>query len=122
MKKTILIVDDNELNITILLNILGSTYDVSVSLGAEDAMESIEDELPDLIVSDIYLGGISGIDICRSIKEDENRKHIPIILVSAAHDSLKSVALSIGADDFLGSPIEGAILRSKIKKLLNPIS
>jgi len=119
MKKNILIIDDNELNITILLNILGSTYDISVSLSANDAMEAIEDELPDLIVSDIYLGGASGIDICKNIKENENRKHIPIILMSAAHESLKSVALNIGADDFLGSPIEGAILRSKIKKLLS---
>jgi len=119
MKKKVLLVDDNELNITILLNALGDFYDVSVALSGSEALEAIEDELPDLIVLDIYMDGISGIDVCKKIKKEKRTEHIPVIFLTAAHEALRDIANEAGADDFMGKPIEGAILRSKIKKLLH---
>ncbi len=116
--KKILIVDDNELNITILLNILGSVYDVSVALSAKEAFEAIEDELPDLIVLDIIMDEISGIEVCKKIKSGKRTEHIPVIFLTAAHDTLKKYAYDAGADDFMGKPFEGALLRSKIKRLI----
>jgi len=114
----ILIVDDNELNITILLNALGSIYDISVALSAKEALEAIEEELPDLIVLDIIMDEMSGIELCKKIKNEEITKHIPVIFLTAAHDALKESAYKAGADDFMGKPFEGAILRSKIKRLI----
>ncbi len=116
--KKILIVDDNELNITILLNTLGEMYDVSVALSAKEAFEAIEDELPELIVLDIIMGKISGIEVCKKVKSDERTEHIPVIFLTAAHDALKESAYAAGADDFMGKPFEGAVLRSKIKRLI----
>ena len=116
--KKILIVDDNELNITILLNTLGEMYDVSVALSAKEAFEAIEDELPELIVLDIIMGKISGIEVCKKVKNDERTEHIPVIFLTAAHDALKKSAYEAGADDFMGKPFEGALLRSKIKRLI----
>ncbi len=115
----ILIVDDNELNITILLNALGSIYDVSVALSAKEAFEAIEDELPDLMVLDIIMEEMSGLEVCKKIKSEERTKHIPVIFLTAAHDALRESAYKAGADDFMGKPFEGAILRSKIKRLIN---
>jgi len=117
--KHILIVDDNELNITILLNALGDMYDVSVALSAEEAFEAIEDELPDLMVLDIIMDEMSGIEVCKKVKSDEKTEHIPVIFLTAAHDTLKSTAYDAGADDFMGKPFESALLRSKIKRLIN---
>ncbi len=116
--KKILIVDDNELNITLLLNALGDMYDVSVALSGKEAFEAIEDELPDLIVLDIIMDEISGIEVCESVKREERTAHIPVIFLTAAHDALKSTAYDAGADDFLGKPFEVAILRAKIKRLI----
>lgn len=116
--KKILIVDDNELNITILLNILGSKYDISVALSAKETFEIIEDELPDLIVLDIIMDEMNGIEVCKKIKSDKRTEHIPIIFLTAAHDVLKESAYEAGADDFMGKPFEGAMLRSKIKRLI----
>ena len=116
--KKILIVDDNELNITILLNTLKDMYDISVALSAKEAFEAIEDELPDLIVLDIIMDEISGIEVCQKIKGEERTAHIPVIFLTAAHDALKETAYKAGADDFMGKPFEGALLRSKIKRLL----
>jgi len=119
VKKKVLLVDDNELNITILLNTLGDDiYDISVALSGAEALEAIEDELPDLIVLDICMDGISGIDVCKKVKNEKRTEHIPIIFLTAAHDALKDMANEAGADDFMGKPVEGAMLRSKIKKLL----
>ncbi len=114
----ILIVDDNELNITILLNALGSEYDVSVALSAKEAFEAIEEDLPDLIVLDIIMDKISGIEVCKKIKSEKRTDHIPVIFLTAAHDALKESAYKAGADDFMGKPFEGAVLRSKIKRLI----
>ena len=116
--KKILIVDDNELNITILLNTLGDMYDVSVALSAQEAFEAIEEELPELIVLDIIMDEVSGIEVCKKLKSDEKTEHIPVIFLTAAHDTLKSSAYDAGADDFMGKPFEGAILRAKIKRLI----
>ena len=116
--KKILIVDDNELNITIFLNTLGNLYDVSVALSAKEAFESIEDELPDLVVLDIIMDEMSGIDVCKKIKSEKKTKHVPVIFLTATHDTMKESAYEAGADDFLGKPFEGAVLRSKIKGLI----
>jgi len=116
--KNILIVDDNELNITILLNALGDRYEVSVALSAQEAFEAIEEELPDLIVLDIIMDKISGIEVCKMIKSKKKTEHIPVIFLTAAHDTLKESAYEAGADDFMGKPFEGAILRAKIKRLI----
>ncbi len=116
--KKILIVDDNELNITILLNTLGKIYDISVALNAEEAFESIDEELPDLIVLDIIMDGMNGIEMCKKLKNNKKTAHIPVIFLTAAHDALKEEAYKAGADDFMGKPFEGAMLRSKIKRLL----
>ncbi len=117
--KKILIVDDNELNITILLNALGSRYDMSVALSAKEAFEAIEDELPDLIILDIIMDEMSGIEVCKRVKSEKKTEHIPVIFLTAAHDALKESAYKAGADDFMGKPFEGAVLRSKIKRLIN---
>lgn len=115
--KKVLIIDDNEMNITILLNTLGSTYDISVALNGKEAFEALKDEIPDLIVLDIIMGEISGLDVCKKVKSYERTKHIPVIFLTAAHDALKESAYEAGADDFMSKPFEGDLLRSKIKKL-----
>ena len=115
--KKVLIVDDNELNITILLNLLSKNYDVSVALSGVDALESLEEEIPDLIVLDIVMPDMGGVDVCRKIKSDERTKHIPVIFLTAAH-TLEDEAYKVGAVDFVGKPFNLAELSEKVEKFI----
>jgi len=117
--KKILIIEDNELNITILMGTLGKKYDLSVALSAAEAYEALEDEVPDLILLDIILGSVSGIDICRKIKSDKDTEAIPVIILTAATDeTLEKSAAAAGADAFMSKPFKADVLREKIQTLI----
>ena len=116
--KHILLVDDDESNITLLLGVLGDEYELSVALSGEDALESIEEERPDLVVLDIIMGGISGIDVCKKLKQDQKTSSIPIILLSATNNALKETIQDIGADVLMGKPFKVEVLQKEIRSIL----
>ena len=116
--KKILIVEDNALNITILLEVLRDEYDVSVALSAKDALEHLTYELPDLIILDIVMKDMNGLELCKKLKRDVDTRFIPIIFVTATYDLLKTEAYDAGGDDFIAKPFRGKVLRKKIIKLL----
>ena len=76
----------------------------------------MENELPDLLLLDIWMSGEDGRNICKKLKQVETTKNIPIIMVSASQD-IKESALAAGANDFLAKPFEMNNLLSKIKNL-----
>lgn len=116
--KKILIVDDNESNITILLEILGESYDISVALTGEDALESLEDEIPHLVLLDIVMEGMSGIEVCEIMRENKHTKKVPILFLTATNYAFKSITDRIGGNDLLGKPFKPDILKQKIEALI----
>jgi CheY-like chemotaxis protein len=116
--KKILIVDDNEASITLLLGILGDSYELSAALNGEDALEALDEELPDLILLDVVMDGINGIDLCREIKNNPTTKHIPIALLTATNKALSQTAKSVGADALIGKPFKVNYLLDRVKELL----
>ena len=116
--KKILIVDDNEASITLLLSVLGDKYELSVALSGEEALESLIEELPDLIILDIVMDGINGIDLCKKLKHDHVTSHIPIMLLSATNNALSSKAKEVGADALMGKPFKVDYFLSEIERLL----
>ncbi|MEO6151053.1 MAG: response regulator [Mucilaginibacter sp.] len=77
---------------------------------------NLEKDLPDLLLLDIWMSGEDGRDICRKLKEDEHKKHIPVIMISASKD-VKDSAINAGANDFLAKPFEMNELLEKIEAL-----
>ena len=120
--KKVLIVDDNEASITLLLSVLGDRYDLSVALSGEEALESLIEELPDLIVLDIVMDGINGIDLCKRLKQDHVTAHIPIILLSATNNALSGKAKEAGADALVGKPFKVNNFISEIERLLGEVA
>jgi len=116
--KKLLIVDDNDANITIILEILGGNYDISVALTGEDALEALEDEVPDLVLLDIVMEGMSGIEVCEIMRENKRTKNIPVLFVTATNDAFKSVTDRIGGNDLLGKPFRPDILKQKVQALI----
>ena len=116
MPKKVLIADDDPGivdAIEMLLEFEG--YAVTSTVDGATVL-NLKNDLPDLLLLDIWMSGEDGRDICKKLKEDDTKKHIPVIMISASKD-IRESAMAAGADDFLAKPFEINELLSKIKNL-----
>jgi phosphoserine phosphatase RsbU/P len=118
--QSILIVDDTEANVDILVEMLGDDFDVSVAMDGSSALEQVAAEAPDLVLLDIMMPGISGIEVLERMKKDELLRHIPIIMISALGE-IETVVHCIerGAEDYLSKPFDPVLLRARINASLD---
>jgi len=116
---TIMIVDDNETNIDILVETLTHDYEVAVAMDGTRALEYITEELPDLILLDIMMPGITGYEVCRRLKKNKKTQKIPIIFVTAMNDEGgEKKGLEMGAIDYIRKPFNPSIVKSRVKNHL----
>ena len=118
-RKRIAVVDD-DIDIANYVKVLLSPYyNVSVYFDATSALKGIQDENPDLVVSDVVMPGMSGYDLCEAIKGDLQLSHIPVILVTAKVAVESQVqGLGKGADAYVTKPFQPAYLLALVKSLL----
>ncbi len=116
----ILIVDDEEKNIKLLEGILApENYQVVAASCGEEALKQIKDHRPDLVLLDVMMPGISGFDVCRQLKRNEQTRSIPVVMVTALKENEHRIcALESGADDFLNKPVDQTEMLIRIKSLL----
>ena len=122
-KKKILVVDD-ELDLLDLIeyNLRREGYDVIKAEDGESGIKLASQENPNLILLDIMMPKMSGIEVCEEIRKNPNLKHIPIIFLTARSDEKTEVeGLNKGADDFITKPISTSKLISRIKAVLRRI-
>lgn len=106
MSQRILIVDDDNFIRTILRDCLEERYIVSEATCGETALKMTIESPPDLIILDIEMPGISGIEVCKKLKETSQTKRIPVVLISSHNNRNEIiVGLQSGADDYLTKPI-----------------
>ena len=120
MKSRILFVDD-EIDITEFLcyNFNKKGFDVKKANDAFQALDLLEEWIPDILVSDILMPKMDGIALCHQIKSKENLKKIPVVFLSAISDDYKVLsAMSSGADHFISKPVKIDLLLSVITKIL----
>ena len=100
----ILIVDDNPVNIDFLVELL-KEYDARTVLDGVSALEAVEEERPDVILLDISMPGMDGFEVCQKLKESARTKDIPVIFLSASHDTESIVrAFDVGGVDYISKP------------------
>lgn len=122
MQKKILIVEDNDLNLKLFRDLLGAngflTFETKEGIEAISMTRNIQ---PDLIVMDIQLPEISGLDITRKIKADREIAHIPVIAVTAfAMKDDEAKILAAGCEAYLSKPIAIDDFLSTIRRFLEP--
>ena len=119
-RKTILAVDDEEDILELLrFNLSREGYRVSCSASGEEALRIARTRPIDLIVLDLMLPGMDGLDVTRKIKNDQKIKHIPIIMLTAKGEEADIVTgLELGANDYVTKPFSPRILVARIKATL----
>lgn len=118
-KYTILIVEDNKELRTYIKTSLGRFYKVLEAGNGKDGVEIAIDQMPDMIISDIMMPVMDGLQLCKKLKEDINTSHIPVILLTARVSMLQmKEGLELGADDYITKPFSSNILLLKIKNVL----
>ena len=115
-KSRVLIVDDEPGNIKILSNILGTDYVMSVATNGRQALEIARLQLPDIILLDMVMPEMDGIEVCRTLKEDESTADIPVIFVTSMSDTVNEErGLEAGAVDYISKPISPPIVKARVK-------
>lgn len=115
----LLVVEDNDEFRTFLLNELSEHYSVITASDGKEGLEKTLEHLPDLIISDIMMPVMSGIELCQKLKNDVNISHIPVIILTAkASDAAQIEGLEAGADAYITKPFNMEILQLRIHHLL----
>lgn len=117
---TVLIVDD-EIDILELVefNLLKQGYRTLTAKNGEEALRLTRQKNPDAIILDLMLPGISGLEVCRTLKSDTTSKDIPIIMLTARGEEEDIVrGLEMGADDYVTKPFSPKILVARLKSVL----
>jgi len=120
MKAKILAVDDEKDILELLsYNLQKEGFDISTSTNGEDALKRIKTEAYDLLLLDLMLPGIQGLDLCKMLKSSGETASIPIIMLTAKSEELdKVVGLEMGADDYVTKPFSPRELIARVKAVL----
>lgn len=119
-KACILVVDDEEdIRELVQLNLDREGYRVLTCETGEQALAVARAQTPDLIVLDLMLPGIDGLEVCKRLKADSNLQEIPVVMLTAKGEESDIVAgLELGADDYITKPFSGKVLVARVRRLL----
>ncbi|MHB9101182.1 MAG: EAL domain-containing protein [Sulfuricella sp.] len=117
---TILVVDDDEFNRKLLkLQLAADGHAVRTATSGEEALASVAEQLPDLVLLDIVMPGIDGFEVTHRLKADSRTRPIPIIMVTALDDHASRIkGLEAGAEEFLSKPVDRAELQVRVRNLI----
>lgn len=118
-KKSILIVDDDESIRQYLVRMFKEGYLIHQADNGTAGLKAAQKYLPDLIISDIHMQGMNGIELCKTVKGNEQLSHMPVILLTGAtSDELKLKGVEGGADDYIVKPFDSKLLTARVTNLL----
>ena len=122
-KENILVVDDEKDIVELIqYNLEKEGYRISCAFSGEECLENVKTELPDLILLDLMLPEIDGLDVCKILKSNSQTTNIPIIMLTAKGEETDIVlGLELGADDYITKPFKIRELLARVKAILRRV-
>lgn len=118
-KRTVLIIDDNDDIRNYLIKLFSENYIVYSAENGEEGLKLTKKHMPDLVISDITMEQMDGLELCRKIKESNDLSHIPVILLTASKNPETHLqGINDGADDYIMKPFDDDILAARVESLL----
>lgn len=120
----ILVVEDNpDILELVAYNLEAQGYEVIRAMTGENGLAQASRAQPDLVILDVMLPGINGLDVCRKLKQQEATRHIPVILLTAKSEDTDIISgLELGADDYITKPFSPKVLIARVRALLRRLS
>ncbi|AUC88597.1 two-component system response regulator [Alteromonas sp. MB-3u-76] len=116
----LLLVDDEPANLRVLKQLLSSQYQLVFARDGHEALEIASSRRPDLILLDVMMPGMTGFEVCESLKNNEVTEHIPVIFVTALNDDMDEArGFEVGAVDYITKPISPAVVKARVKTHLS---
>ena len=118
-RKTVLVVDDSPDMTEMLKDSLENIYEVLTASDGVEALKKAAMSRPDIILTDLMMPNMNGMELCRALKENPETVNIPIIILTAKHDlGVKLEGLTLGADDYITKPFNLDVLRLRMRRLI----
>ena len=119
-KRQILLVDDEKDIIKLLqYNLEKEGYQISIARTGEEGLELAKSRVPDLVILDLMLPGIDGLEVCKILRADKKTKQIPVLMLTAKSTEVDQiVGLELGASDYIAKPFSVKVLLARVKNIL----
>lgn len=124
MSEKVLIIDDEEHIVELIrYNLEAAGYGTLEAYNGLDGLKLAKQEIPDLVLLDLMLPGIDGLEVCKRLRADEKLRNVPIIMLTAKSEEIdKILGLELGADDYMTKPFSVRELTARVKALLRRIN
>lgn len=118
-KRTVMIIEDMEDMRTYLEKLFSDKYIVYTATNGKEGLDMIKGQTPDIVISDVSMDGMDGIELCEKLKSNELYNHIPVILLTSSSSSeMQLKGITKGADDYITKPFDNEILLARVDTLV----
>ncbi len=118
-EKILVVEDDTDIQELITYNLKKEGFQVKGVISGEEALASIEESIPNIVVLDLMLPGVDGLEVCRQLKRDPKTQEISIIMLTAKGEETDIVTgLELGADDYITKPFSPRVLLARIRSVM----
>ena len=122
MERVLIVDDDPDIQRLVSYNLSQAGFQVSTALSGRLALESVQEHPPDLIILDVMLPDIDGLEVCRSLRQRDNSRRIPVIMLTARTEEIdRVVGFEVGADDYVMKPFSPRELVLRVKSIFRRI-